>query len=74
MKVDIGYRFNQIVYLKNDREQAENYIKRIILEPKGRIVLELFSPTGDIFEAYEEFVSSVKSIITPLGDSDDEEE
>ena len=63
MKVDIDYSFFQKIYLINDEEQATYLLKRIILAPKGKIFLELFSPLGDILEVEQEFCSKEKGLL-----------
>ena len=63
MKVDLDYVFFQEIYLRNDAEQATYLLKRIILAPKGKVILELFSPLGDIVEAEQEFCSKERILI-----------
>ena len=53
MKVDIDYKFGQSIFIKNDIEQVEYLLNRIILENKGKITLELLSPNGDLIEVSE---------------------
>jgi hypothetical protein len=63
MKVQLDYTFEQPIYLKNDVEQQIYYLHRIILAPKGRVILELFSPLGDLIEANEGYCSKEKVLI-----------
>lgn len=72
MKVQIPYRFKQSVYLINDIDQIEYLVHRIILEPKGKIVLELFAPNGDYFEVPEDYVLNEKDKLTGLKKEEDE--
>ena len=63
MKVDLDYTFGQKIYLINDEEQSTYLLKRILLAPKGRVFLELFSPLGDILEVEQEFCSKEKVMV-----------
>jgi len=63
VKIDLDYKFKQDIYLINDGEQVIYKLHRIILPPKGRVVLELFSPLGDIIEADEEYCSKEKILV-----------
>lgn len=76
MKVEIDYKFGQVLFLKNDFEQLEYLLTRIILLPKGNIVFELLSPSGEYLEAWEGLVSKERNILKMQGieDKEDEEE
>lgn len=63
MKVELDYKFEQPIYLRNDPDQQVYYLNRIILAPKGRVILELFSSLGDIIEANEAYCSKEKVLI-----------
>lgn len=67
MKVDIDYKFTQPIYLKNDPEQTEYLLSRIILEPKGRITLEIMGPDGEFMEIPEGLTSKEKDMTKTLG-------
>jgi hypothetical protein len=66
MKVDIEYKFCQGVYLKNDPEQTEYLLSRIILEPKGRITLEIMGPDGEFMEIPEILTTKEKDMTKTL--------
>lgn len=53
MKIELDYKFGQSIYIKNDDEQREYLLNRIILENKGRASLELLAPDVEIFEVNE---------------------
>ena len=74
MKVDIPYKFGQSIFLKNDIEQIEYLLSRIILESKGRIVLELMTPIGEYIEVSEMMVRVDKDILKTLNAEKKEEE
>lgn len=63
MKVDLDYKFGQSVYLKNDIEQVEYLLNRIILEPKGRISLELLNPSGELLEVSEIHILKERDVL-----------
>jgi len=63
VKVELDYKFEQEIYLKNDESQSVYYLHRIILAPKGRVILELFSSMGDVIEANENYCSKEKVLI-----------
>ena len=67
MKVDIDYKFGQSLYIKSDPEQIEYLLNRIILEPKGRLSLELLHPDGSLFEILEMHLSKQKDILKASG-------
>lgn len=58
MKIEIPYKFGQSVYLKNDPEQSEFLLNRIILCQKGVIILEVFGNDGEFFEVPEIMATS----------------
>ena len=66
MKVDIEYKHGQSLYLKNDEEQKEYLLHRIILLPKGQIILEIFG-NDEFFEVPEIFVTKEKDKSKVLG-------
>jgi hypothetical protein len=74
MKVDIEYKFGQGVYLKNDPEQTEYLLSRIILEPKGRITLEIMGPDGEFMEIPEILTTKEKDMTKTLGIENKEED
>lgn len=67
MKIDIPYKFGQSVYLKNDLEQHEYLINRIILEPGRKVVLEIMNGIGEFIEVQENLVMIEKDIEKKLG-------
>jgi hypothetical protein len=74
MKVDVDYKFGQGVYLKNDPEQVEYLLSRIILEPKGRITLEIMGPDGEFMEIPEILTTKEKDMTKTLGIENKEED
>lgn len=76
MKVDIDYRFGQSLYIVNDEEQLEYRLHRVIICPKGIVVLELFKGDGDIIEIPEVFISKERDVVKATGGNkkDDEED
>lgn len=67
MKVDIDYKFFQSIYLKNDPEQVEYLLNRVILEHKGRLSLEVMGPDGELFEVAEGLTSKERDMTKTLG-------
>lgn len=74
MKIDIDYKFGQPIYLKNDVEQTEYLLSRIILEPKGKLILELMSPEGEFMEIPELLTSKEEDKTKKLGIDSKEED
>lgn len=74
MKADIDYKFGQSLYLKNDEDQIEYLLHRIILCPKGQVVLELFGPDGEIMEVLEAYCIKEKDVLKATGATKKEEE
>lgn len=72
MKIELDYKFGQSIYIKNDDEQREYLLNRIILENKGRVSLELLAPDGEIFEVNEMHVSKERDILKAAGVDDKE--
>lgn len=72
MKVDIDYKWGQSIYLVNDSDQVEFRLNRIILEPKGRITLELLSPSGEMFEVPEIHTTKEIDILKKTTDKNSE--
>lgn len=66
MKIDIPYKFGQSVYLKNDLEQHEYLINRIILEPGRKVVLELMNGIGEFIEVQENLIRPEKDVLKTL--------
>jgi hypothetical protein len=66
VKVDLDYKFGQILWLKNDPEQQEYLINRIILE-KGRVVFELFTPLGEYVEVPEFMITKERDELKAAG-------
>lgn len=71
MKVEIDYKFGQIVYLKNDPDQMEHLITRFILPPKGVLILELFTPTQEYIEVWEGIVTTERDKLKLMALDDD---
>lgn len=67
MKIDLDYKFSESIYIKSDPEQLEYLLNRIIIEPKGRVSLELLCPNGDIIEVYAMHTTKVKDILKSTG-------
>jgi len=75
MKIDLDYKFGQIIYLRNDPEQIEYLLSRIFLGQKGLISLELFDGiAGVCFEVAEIFTSKVKDVLKASGIEKKDEE
>jgi hypothetical protein len=74
MKVDIDYKFGQPIYIKNDDEQIEYLLYRIILQSKGVIYLELSCPDGSVIEVAEMFCTKEKNPLRAIGVKTEEEE
>ena len=63
MKWEGDYKFGQPLYLKNDPDQRKYLLNRIILEPKGRICLEVLSDAGELLQILEMHISKEKDIV-----------
>jgi hypothetical protein len=74
MKVDVDLKFGQGIYLKNDPEQTEYLLSRIILEPKGRITLEIMGPDGEFMEIPEILTTKERDMTKTLGIENKEED
>jgi hypothetical protein len=74
MKVDVDYKFSMGIFLKNDPEQVEYLLSRIILEPKGRITLEIMGPDGEFMEIPEILTTKEKDMTKTLGIENKEED
>jgi hypothetical protein len=72
MKVDIDYKFGQSVYLKNDPEQLEYLIHRVILQ-KGSVVIEIFGGQQEYIEVPEIFITKERDQSKMLGIEKEEE-
>lgn len=74
MKIDIDYKFGQAIFLKNDPEQMEYLLSRIILEPKGRLTLEIMAPDGEFMEIPELLTTKERDMTKTLGIENKEED
>lgn len=74
MKVEIDYKFGQSVYLRNDPEQLEYLINRIIIEPKARLCFELLGPDGEFSEIPELLISKERDMLKVAGIEKDNDE
>lgn len=74
MKIEIDYKFGQVIYIKNDEEQREYLLNRIIIEPKGMISLELMAPDGELFEVKEMHTSKERDMLKVAGVPNNENE
>lgn len=73
MKIDIDYKFGQSLYIKNDDEQIEYLLHRIILQPKGVLFFELSCPDGGIIEIAEAFCTKEKNPLRAIGVNNEDE-
>lgn len=73
MKIELDYKFGQSIYLKNDDQQIEYLLNRIILEQKGRIALELLTPLGELIEVAEMHCSKEPDVLKKAGVPRDED-
>lgn len=71
MKVSIDYTWGDSVYIKNDSDQIEYRINRIILEQKGLLTLEVYCPDGELMELPEIHASKERDIVKALGGNDE---
>ena len=58
MKLEFDYKRGQTVYLKNDPEQSEYLIRRVIFDFQKTLILELFTPSDDYIEVPESFINT----------------
>lgn len=73
MKIEIDYKFGQIVYLKNDPEQGEYLIKELSFLPKWILMIELLTPTGEYIKVWEGMLSTERNNLKTLSIKDDGE-
>ena len=74
MKIDLDYKFGQSIFIKNDDEQREYLLHRIILEPKGRVVLELFTAECEIVEVPETYITKERDVLKATGATEKDKE
>jgi hypothetical protein len=67
MIVKIEYKFGQAIYIKNDDEQIEYRLNRIILEQKNLLTLELLNRDGELVEVAEIHCSKEKDKLRMIG-------
>ena len=73
MKLEFDYKRGQTVYLKNDTEQNEYLIRRVIFDFQKTLILELFTPTDDYIEVPESFINTEIDKTKLLGLDDEKE-
>lgn len=69
IKAELNYKWGQSIYLKNDPEQSEYRLHRIILEQKGLVTLELFTPEAEVIEVAEIHTTTERDVLKAMGDS-----
>jgi hypothetical protein len=74
IKAELDYKWGQPIFLKNDPEQAEYRLHRIILEQKGLITLELFSPMAEIIEVSEIHTTKERDDVKAMGGKKENED
>jgi len=67
MKIEIDYKIGQSLYLKNDPEQIEFRLNRIIIDQKNLLSFELLNIEGELIEVNEIHCSREKNILKASG-------